>query len=131
MQIPEWVKPAATGAAGGAIVLAIAGFGFGGWVTGGTAQDMSGKAARDASMQVVASICVNQFAAGPNAAMQLAKLKEAKSWDRGDFIEAGGWSTVEGVADSVRGVASECAKQLAAMDELPAMAAKVPTADNS
>ncbi|WP_223475790.1 hypothetical protein [Oricola indica] len=131
MQIPEWMKPALTGAAAGAIALAIVGFGFAGWVTGGTAQEMSDKAARDAGVQVVASICVNQFAAAPNANMQLAKLKEAKAWDRDDFIEEGGWSTVAGVDEGVRGVAAECAKQLAAMDTLPSEAPMVPNADNS
>jgi hypothetical protein len=130
MQIPEWVSPALSGAAGGAIVLAIVGFSYGGWVTGGTAQGMANTAAREASLKVVAGICVNQFAAAPDATAQLAKLKETKSWDRDDFIEAGGWSTVAGVGNGVRGVADECAKQLAAMDALPAMAVKVPNADN-
>ncbi|QKV17127.1 hypothetical protein [Oricola thermophila] len=130
MQIPEWVKPAATGAAGGAVALAIVGFGFAGWVTGGTAQEMSSKAADEASVKVIAAICINQFAAGPNAKVELARLKEAKAWERDDFIEAGGWSTVAGVENGTRKVADECARQLAAMDELPVMMPKVPTADN-
>jgi len=38
MTIPIETKPALWGAAGGAIALAIAGFAWGGWVTGGKAE---------------------------------------------------------------------------------------------
>jgi hypothetical protein len=130
MQIPSWTKPALTGAAGGAVVLAIAGFSWGGWVTGGTAQDMAEDAARDASTAIVASLCVNKFAAGPNATAQLAKLKETKSWNQDDFIEDGGWASIPGIEDGMRGLANACAKQLVAMDELP-MPAMAPAVEIS
>lgn len=121
MQIPTWTKPALYGAAAGAVVLAIVGFSsYGGWVTGGTAQTMADKAGEDAGTQIVSALCVKKFAAAPGANMQLAKLKEAKSWDRDNFIEDGGWSTIDGVADGIKGVADACAEQLAEMDELPA-----------
>jgi hypothetical protein len=133
MQIPTWMKPALVGAAGGAAVLAVLGFGWGGWVTGGTAEKMANDAGRDASTQVVAALCVNKFAAAPNATAQLAMLKEKKSWERDEFIEEGGWDSIPGVADGIRGVAVACASQLAAMDELPAPMAPATTssADNS
>jgi hypothetical protein len=38
MQIPAEVKPACWGAVGGAVALAIVGFMWGGWVTGGKAE---------------------------------------------------------------------------------------------
>ncbi len=38
MKFPTWLKPALFGAAGGAIALAIVGFSWGGWVTGGIGQ---------------------------------------------------------------------------------------------
>ncbi|WP_322990283.1 hypothetical protein [Hoeflea sp.] len=121
MQIPTWTKPALLGAAAGAVVLAIVGFSsYGGWVTGGTAQEMADKAGNDVGTQIVSALCVKKFVAAPGASMQLAKLKEAKSWDRDNFIEDGGWATIDGVEDSIDGVADACADQLAAMDELPA-----------
>lgn len=121
MQIPTWTKPALLGAAAGAVVLAIVGFSsYGGWVTGGTAQEMADTAGNDAGKQIVAALCVKKFAAAPGANMQLAKLKEAKSWERDNFIEDGGWSTIEGIEDGINGVADACAEQLAEMDELPA-----------
>ncbi|WP_412049626.1 MULTISPECIES: hypothetical protein [unclassified Hoeflea] len=121
MQIPTWTKPALLGAAAGAVVLAIVGFSsYGGWVTGGTAQEMADKAGNDVGTQIVSALCVKKFVAAPGASMQLAKLKEAKSWDRDNFIEDGGWATIDGVEDGIDGVADACADQLAAMDELPA-----------
>ena len=102
-------------------MLAIVGFSsYGGWVTGSTAQTMADKAGNDAGRQIVSALCVKKFAAAPGASMQLVKLKEAKSWDRDNFIEDGGWSTIDGVADGIKGVADACAEQLAEMDELPA-----------
>ena len=48
MNIPVWIKPAAYGAIVGGIIVAIVGFSWGGWVTGGTART-SASAAADAS----------------------------------------------------------------------------------
>lgn len=131
MQIPPGTRPALMGAVAGAVVLAIAGFSYGGWVTGGTAQSMADTAASDARTQLVAGLCVNRFVAEPDASAQLVKLKEIKSWDRDDFIDEGGWASIDGVGDDVRGAANECARQLAAMEMVPAAAAVVPaSADN-
>src|SRR5687767_4662112 len=46
MQTPEWLKPAVYGAACGAIGLAVVGFSWGGWVTGGTARTMAAEQAK-------------------------------------------------------------------------------------
>ena len=65
MNIPEWLKPALYGAAAGAVALAIVGFSWGGWVTGGTAKQM---AANRAKLEVVAAlvpICVEQSKQDP------------------------------------------------------------------
>jgi hypothetical protein len=45
MQIPAQVKPAAWGAAGGAVAAMIIGFAWGGWVTGGTSEKNAGTGA--------------------------------------------------------------------------------------
>lgn len=116
MQIPSWTQPALTGAAVGAVVVALSGFSYGGWVTGGTAAGMATSAAREARTQLAASICAHNFAAAPDASAQLIKLKEMKSWNRDEFITEGGWAIISGLDDNVRGTADACAKQLAAMD---------------
>lgn len=123
MQNTDWAKAAATGAGAGAVVLAIAGFTWGGWVTGGTAHRMADNAARDARTEVVASLCVHNFAAGPDAKGQLAKLKETRSYERDNFIEDGGWANIPGLEDGMRGVANACADRLVAMEKLPDPAA--------
>ncbi len=53
----EKIKLGLWGAAGGAIILAIIGFAWGGWVMGGTAQEM----AEVAVLGRLAPICVEQF----------------------------------------------------------------------
>ena len=57
----ENVKPLLTGAIGGAVVLAIVGFTWGGWVTAGTAESMATKRAKSATVAVLAPICVAKF----------------------------------------------------------------------
>ncbi len=53
MNIPKWLKPGFNGAIVGAVALAIVGFSWGGWVTGGTAEQMASKQARS---EVVAAL---------------------------------------------------------------------------
>lgn len=108
----------------GAIVLTmIVGFTAGGWVTGGTAQEMAENAASSTRSGLVAKLCVNKFISTDNAEGRLAKLKEADSWERDDLIEDGGWTTIAGLTEGGSDAADLCAEQLAAMDKLPATAA--------
>ena len=124
MQIPTWTKPALLGAVAGAALLVIVGFSsYGGWVSGSTAQAMADTAGNDAGKAIVASLCVKKFSASADAPAELAKLKLAKSWERDNFIEDGGWSTIAGTPDDIKGVSDSCAEQLVAMESLPDQAA--------
>ena len=67
MQVPPEVKPACWGAAGGAIALAIIGFNWGGWVTGGTAELKASQRAELAVVTALAPICVDKFRQHANA----------------------------------------------------------------
>lgn len=107
-----------------AILTLIAGFTWGGWVTGGTASSMAARAAEDAREQLVASICVNRLVNSPNAAATFAKLKEARSWERDDIIEEGGWITIEALDEQIAGAADVCAEEIIAMESLPARTAE-------
>ena len=97
------------------VVAAVAvGFIWGGWVTGGTANQMAAKAATEARAELAASVCVERFAKGPDAIAQLATLKGSDSWKRDSFIEAGGWANLAGQDKPVAGAANLCAQILLA-----------------
>ena len=114
MNIPEWLKPALYGAAAGAVALAIVGFSWGGWVTGGTAKQM---AANQASLEVVAAlvpICIEQSKQDPQVVETLAQLKDASSYQRSDMLMKAGWATMPGSNDPNRDVARACMETLTA-----------------
>jgi len=115
MKIPVETKPALWGIAGGAILAAIAGFTWGGWVTGGKAEADAVQRANTAVVAALAPVCVERFQHGPDAPGALAALKKADSWSQGEFIEKGGWATIPGAkaTDQVSAVAKACASLLA------------------
>lgn len=91
----------------------IAGFTFGGWVTGGTASRMAEDARDDARAQLAASVCVAKFKQSDGFAAALVKLKAENSWSRDDFVTDGGWVTLAGLENPVDGAADLCAEMLA------------------
>lgn len=94
------------------VATMIVGFSWGGWVTGGTAEKMSGTAGTAARAELAATICVNRFMGGPDMVAQLAALKASNAWNRDDLIDKGGWSTPAGLEKPVQGAADLCAKRL-------------------
>ena len=72
MNIPEWLKPGLQGAAIGAVALAIVGFTWGGWVTGGTAEKMASDQAKFEVIAALAPICVEQSKQDPQVVAALA-----------------------------------------------------------
>jgi len=82
MRNPEWLKPGLYGAACGAVALAVIGFSWGRWFTGGTTRTM---AADQSKVEVVAAlslICVDQSKRDPQLAERVAATKTASSWNR-------------------------------------------------
>jgi hypothetical protein len=106
------VKPALWGAAAGAIALAIVGFNWGGWVTGGTAETIAKDRAATAVVAVLAPICVEKFRQAAGASANLAEMKKATSWGQSTFIEKGGWATMPGSTEPDSAVARACAETL-------------------
>jgi hypothetical protein len=98
--------------AGCAVATMIVGFSWGGWVTGGTAQQNAAKAATEARAELAASICVDRFGKGPDAAGKLVALKATDSWKRRQFLEEGGWVTLPGLDKPIDGAAALCAESL-------------------
>ncbi len=106
--------------AGSIAATLVVGFSWGGWVTGGTAQEMAGDASDEARGQLASVVCAESFMAAPDAAAQLAALKELSgSYQQRQFVEKGGWAVMPGkdAADrqdaADRRAADLCAKVLA------------------
>ncbi len=108
----EKIKLGLWGAVGGAIVSAIIGFAWGGWVTGGTAQTMAEEMAEDAVVDRLAPICVEQFTQGLEKVQKLEELKKTDSWQRDDYVGEQGWATMPGEDKPDSKVAKKCADML-------------------
>ena len=79
MQIPVWIQPALLGAGVGAIAMAIVGFGWGGWVTGGSARDTAAKESTAAIAAALTPYCLERSKNDPLSIQVLAELKAASS----------------------------------------------------
>lgn len=107
------VRPALWGAAGGAIVLAILGFTWGGWVTGGAAETLAKTRAATAVVAALTPICVEKFRQTVDASAKLAEMKKTNySWEQSKFVEEGGWATMPGSTEPNSAVARSCAESL-------------------
>ena len=105
-------------------------FSWGGWVTGGTAQEMAEQSAAQARQELAAVVCVDRFMAAPDMQAQLTALKGIeRSYQRGKFVEDGGWAimpvgssgeaSMPGSSGDHRKAAGLCAEELA-KQEIPA-----------
>ena len=115
MNTPEWLKPVLTGAGCGAVAMAIVGFAWGGWVTGGKAEAMASDRAQAAVTAALVPICIEQSRVDPSVIATLATLKDTSRYQRGDILMKAGWATMPGSVDPNRKVASACMDQLAAL----------------
>jgi hypothetical protein len=115
--------------AGSAVLTLAVGFFWGGWVTGGTAREMAEQSASQARQEIAAVICVDRFMAAPDMHAQLTALKGMeRSYQRGKFVEEGGWAIMPVSSAATvtpansgdqRKAAGLCAEELA-KQELPA-----------
>ena len=108
----EKIKQSLWGAVGGAVVLAVVGFTWSGWVTGGTAQSIADEAAQEAVVARLAPICVEQFKQDSQKDQKLIAMKAGNSWDRSDYIEKQNWATMPGEKNPDDGVARKCGELL-------------------
>jgi len=108
------------------IATIVIGFTWGGWVTNATAESQVAEARTAGRAELAATICVARFVDAPDAAVQLAALKDASSWNRDDTIDDAGWTTPLGVEKPVSGAAKLCADKLVAMELPIEQAADVP-----
>ena len=107
---------------GASILTMVIGFTWGGWITSGTAQEMTQEARRN----LAATFCVNRFMADSDAAAQHVSFMEISDWQRDEFIQKGGWAKMPALERPLAGVADLCADKLAKV-EVPASAAQTAT----
>jgi hypothetical protein len=105
------------GAAVGAVATLVVGFNWGGWVTGGTAKEMTQRSVSSALVSALSPICVDKFKQSAGADANLTELKKVNSWQQGSFIEKGGWATMPGGDAANSAVAQACATTLGSLDK--------------
>ncbi len=109
----ETIKAPLMGAVGGAVVMAVVGFSYGGWVTSGSAAQMSASAANTAVLARLTPMCVEQYNQDPNKVMKLEAFMEINSWARSDYVAEQGWSKLPGEMEADPNVSKNCAFELA------------------
>lgn len=112
MQLPEWTKPALVGAAAGAVVLAVVGFSWGGWMTGSSAMEMSSNDSLAAVASVLTPYCVQMSQSDPKSTDILAELNKASKYQRRRIVEEAGWATPLGAEKPDRALAEACQIEL-------------------
>jgi hypothetical protein len=92
----------------GAVIAMIIGFVWGGWTTERTTRRMG----EEAVLAAQAAICVAQFMKEPNHEEKLQELGKLIAYQRGPFIEKGGWNKMPGEEKAGPLVARACADGL-------------------
>jgi hypothetical protein len=109
-----WLKPAIWGVVLGSVATMIAGFSWGGWTTGSTAERMAAERSNTTLVAALTPSCVASFMRQDGGAAKLAAFKKIdSSWEQRQFIEKGGWATPDGVKEPNPGLATSCAEALA------------------
>jgi len=96
-----------------AIVTMLAGFNWGGWVTGGAVQKQVATEVQNAVTLRLAPICVAQFNLDTQNDAKLTELKAmTSSFTQADFVKKQGWATMPGETSPDNKVAAACAQLL-------------------
>jgi len=105
-------------AAGGAILLAVIGFNWGGWLTTGSAEAMAKEIAANAVAERLGSICLAQANRDLQKGQKLSEMKGRDVWERGRYIEKQSWAIMPGDEKAESKVADACAKYFTEKDSL-------------
>jgi hypothetical protein len=116
MQLPPFLQGdsiarLAQGAVAGAVLTAIIGFNWGGWMLGSTSARQVEAAEQASVVKVLAPICADRFRRSADVGANLEALKKADSWNRNELIEKAGWTTFPG-SEPDREVAAACVSLL-------------------
>ncbi|GAA6160166.1 hypothetical protein NBRC116589_23400 [Ruegeria sp. HU-ET01832] len=113
MNTPEWLKPGLYGAVIGAVLVSVAGFSWGGWVTDRTLNDRSVAMARENVVTALVPVCLDMARSDPERAAKMAAIRAASTFRQREALMAAGWATVPGTETPNRDIAHAC---LAALD---------------
>lgn len=113
MAIPAQTKPVIWGAIGGGILTLVLGFYLGGWHTASSAQRMAAEASDKKVVAALAPFCVDQFLKSADPTETAALLKLTTNYERGSFLEKGGWTGLPGSKETNWGVGRACGDLLA------------------
>ena len=108
----EIIKPLVWGIISGAIGLLIVVFWTGWVVTSSTAEAEGKKMAKEAVLENLVPICVEQYLQDPNKVERFVELEDKSYWQRDDYVKEIGWAKMPGSKSFVRGVADKCAKRI-------------------
>ena len=108
MTFPDWFKPSAYGAATGAVLTAIVGFSWGGWMTSSSAAEMANMQAHQEVTAALMPMCLERARLDPDRMTTLSAIKDARSFDRPRLVMETGWATAPGAADPDRDLALAC-----------------------
>ena len=108
MTMPEWLKPGLYGAVIGAIAITITGFSWGGWMTGGAANEAAMKLAQAETTAALVPTCLAMSQADPERVAKLELITSAPSYKRGGAIMEAGWATAPGMDAPDRDLAKAC-----------------------
>ncbi|RFP88501.1 hypothetical protein DZK27_08435 [Rhodobacteraceae bacterium 63075] len=112
MITPEWLKPGLYGALMGAAFVGIAGFTWGGWVTGGTANDRAMAMSHDDMVVSMVPVCLDMARSDPARADKMEKIRAASTYQKRDALMDVGWATMPGTEAPDRDIAQACLKEL-------------------
>lgn len=112
MKTPEWLKPGIYGAAIGAVVVGIFGFTWGGWVTGGTANERATAMSRSDVVAAMVPVCLDLARTDPDRAAKLAAIRDASTFQRREALMQAGWATMPGAETPDRDIALACLASL-------------------
>ncbi|WP_323776376.1 hypothetical protein [Leisingera sp.] len=112
MKTPKWLKPGIFGALAGAVMIAVAGFSWGGWVTGSNATRIASTMSHDKVIEALVPVCLDIARTDTNRAAKLTEIREASAYKRRDIVMAAGWATVPGSQAPDRDLAQACMGKL-------------------
>ena len=105
MNAPEWLKPGIYGALIGAFFVGVAGFTWGGWVTGGTGTDRAMAISRDDVVASMVPVCLDMARSDPGRTEKLETIRAASTYQRRDAVMAAGSATMPGTDAPNRDIA--------------------------
>ena len=108
MNTPGWLKLGIYGALIGAVFVGVVGFTWGGWVTGGTANDKAMAMSRDNVVASIVPVCLGMARSDPARADKMATIRAASTYQRRNAVMAAGWATVPGTDAPDRDIAQAC-----------------------